>query len=94
MHCLKMEEKQIPTFSVKELSDFLAEKFNQDIADSFERNKISGPLFLKLSENQLEKIVEAIGDVIKLQSLQSRIWDIVTPGPQVRNKICYRYALI
>ena len=81
------QEKQLPNFSVKELSDFLTKAFNQDIADSFEKNKISGPLFLKLSENQFGKIVEAIGDVIELQSLQYRVQDSVAPKPQVRNKI-------
>ena len=83
---VKMEdqEKPLPNFSVKELSDFLAKAFNQDIADSFEKNKISGPLFLKLSENQFGKIVEAIGDVIELQY---RVQESVAPKPQVRNKI-------
>ena len=72
MKFFKMEEL-IPTYSVKEFADYLADHFNAEIADSFEKNKISGRLFLKISEAQIEKMVEALGDVVELQSLQSRV---------------------
>ena len=36
-----MEEKLILTFSVREFSDFLAENFDDEVADSFKQNKIS-----------------------------------------------------
>ena len=72
IHLKNKMEELIPTFSVKELSEFLAVHFNVEIADSFE-NKISGPLFLKLSEDQIGRMVEAIGDIVELQSLQSKV---------------------
>ena len=78
-----MEEKLIPTFSVREFSDFLAENFDDEVADSFKQNKISGSLFLKLSEDQLGRMVQAIGDVVNLTSLQSRIKEMNTPTVQV-----------
>lgn len=85
----KMEEKLIPEFSVKEFCNFLAKKFDKEIADTFEKNKISGSIFLKLSENQLERMVEAMGDVVSLQSLQSRVKDSETPGAEVTNDNMY-----
>lgn len=48
-------------YSLKELASFVSEKFDQDIADAFEKNKISGQLFLKLSEAQIGRMVPAIG---------------------------------
>lgn len=85
-----MEEKLIPTFSVEEFSSFLAEGFDEDVADTFEKNKISGSLFLKLSEDQLGRMVEAIGDVVNLKLLQGRVQDI--NAPQVRALVLRMYA--
>lgn len=78
-----MEETLIPNFSVTEFAAFLATRFNLDIAEEFERNKMSGSVFLKLSENQIEKMVPAIGDIVELQSLQSRIISIGSQTNQV-----------
>ena len=41
----------IPSFSVREFADYLAEHFDQDVADAFEKNEISGSSFLKLTES-------------------------------------------
>lgn len=70
-----MEEKQIPTLSTKDFSIYITETFDADIGESFLNNKISGSLFLKLSESQIVRMVPALGDVIELQSLQSRVQD-------------------
>ena len=69
----KMEESLIPAYSVRELSDYLYEHFDRDVSEAFERNKISGSSFLKLSESQLGRMLEAIGDIVELQSLQCRV---------------------
>ena len=69
----KMEEKLIPSYSFREFSEYLANYFDQEVANAFEKNKISGSSFLKLSESQLGRMVEAIGDIVELQSLQSRV---------------------
>jgi hypothetical protein len=76
----KMEEKLIPTFSVSALSEFLAIAFCDEVSQAFEKNKVSGALFLKLKI--MAKMVEAIGD-IELQSLQSRVQESL----QVRRSI-------
>ena len=68
-----MAEQEIPEFSVQELGDFLADRFSESISEEFVKNKISGSVFLKLTESQLEKMVTAIGDVVELQSLQKRV---------------------
>ena len=74
---IKKMEELIPTLSVKEFGDYLADHFGKDIAASFEKNKISGSLFLKLKEAQIGKMVEAIGDIVELQELQSKVQVIV-----------------
>ena len=56
----KMEEKLIPSYSVRGFSEYLANYFDQEVANAFEKNKISGSSFLKLSESQLGRMVEAI----------------------------------
>ena len=45
----------------------------ESISEEFVKNKISGSVFLKLTESQLEKMVTAIGDIVELQSLQERV---------------------
>ena len=52
---------------------------------NFEKNKISGSVFLKLSETQIGRMVEAMGD-IELQSLQCRI--IHEAGVEVCFTLC------
>ena len=79
-----MEEYLIPNFSIKELASFLAERFDETLANEFEKNKISGPVFLKLTENQIGRMVPAIGDVVELQSLQRRVQEVAaSAGTQV-----------
>ena len=65
--------ENISTYSVGEFSDYLLEHFDPEVAAVFEKNKISGSSFMKLSENQIGRMVEAIGDIVELQSLQYRI---------------------
>ena len=60
-------------FSTDELCSFLAETFDEDVTESFRKNKITGSTFMKLSEQQIEKMVTAIGDVVELRALQSRV---------------------
>ena len=83
VHFSKMEEELIPNFSVQEFSSFLAEKFDEGIAAEFEKNKISGPLFLNLTENHLGKMVSAIGDIVELKLLQCRVKERNTQTIQV-----------
>lgn len=78
-----MDEQLIPNFSVQEFVSFVAENYDQEIAAEFEINKISGRIFMKLSEDQLGKMVPAIGDVIELQSLQCRLKEMSTQPTQV-----------
>ena len=68
--------EKIPTLSVLEFCDFIAERFDDDIADAFRANKIAGSTFLKLSDDHMGKMVAAIGDVIELQALQSKVLEV------------------
>lgn len=65
--------EEISTYSVGEFSEYLAKHFDQEVVSAFEKNKISGSLFLRLSESQIGRMVEAIGDVVELQTLQYKI---------------------
>ena len=65
--------KLIPNFCIQELYEYLLEKFDDDVASSFRRNKIAGSHFLKLSEVQIGKMVPAIGDIVDLQTLQGEV---------------------
>ncbi len=51
---------------------------------NFEKNKTSGSVFFKLSETQIGRMVEAMGD-IELQSLQCRIHEA---DVEVRFTLC------
>lgn len=58
--------------SVGEFCDFLSTKFDDDVIASFRSSKISNANFTKLSEQQLEKLVTAVSDVMKLQMFITR----------------------
>ena len=45
---------------------------DEEVSAAFKKNKISGSVFLRLSEGQLGRMVEAIGDVVELQALLKR----------------------
>ena len=44
----------------------LSTRFDEVVTESFRMNKISGHCFMKLSEQQMGRIVTAIGDVVEL----------------------------
>ena len=46
-------------------------KFDKDVVESFRVNKISGSVFLQLSEEQIGKMVKAIEDVVQLLNLKT-----------------------
>ena len=62
--------KELQCLSVSEFSEFLATKFDDDIVQAFEKNKISASVFLLMTDNQIGSLVPAIGDVILLHQLQ------------------------
>ena len=62
--------KELQCLSVSEFSEFLATKFDDDVVQAFEKNKISGSVFLLMTDNKIGSLVPAIGDVILLQQLQ------------------------
>jgi hypothetical protein len=77
MDQIEMEERLIPNFSVKEFASFLAERFEECVSQQFEENKICGSIFLKLTEDQIGRMVDCIGDLVELQSLQSRVKEML-----------------
>ena len=58
---------------VNQFCEFIAKSFDEEVSAAFKKNKISGSVFLRLSEGQLGRMVEAIGDVVELQELQSKV---------------------
>ena len=63
--------KELQHLTVEEFSEFLETRFDDEVAGAFYKNKISGEIFLLMTENQITSIVPAIGDVIKLRQLQA-----------------------
>ena len=74
-----LTEKRIPSLNVFEFCDFLSTRFDEVVTESFRMNKISGHCFMKLSEQQMGRIVTAIGDVVELLDLQSRVIKLLNP---------------
>ena len=65
--------EDVTELNVHQFCEYLAAKFDTDVVESFRSNKISGSIFLRLSEEQLGKMVTAIGDVVQLSTLQAKI---------------------
>ncbi len=63
--------EDLKSMSVAEFSAYLAKSFEEDAVEVVKRNKISGSTFLKLSERQMEIMIPAIGDVVRLMDLQA-----------------------
>ena len=61
------EVKEVESLTV---SEFLETKVDQEVVETLEKNKISGSIFLLMSDQQLSSLVPAIGDLISLQQLQ------------------------
>jgi len=61
----------IKKYNVEQFCEYLAMKFDKDVVESFRVNKISGSVFLQLSEEQIGKMVKAIGDVVQLLNLKT-----------------------
>ena len=57
--------------SVPQFSEFIASKLDDEVGDVFQKNKISGSIFLLMSEAQISALVPAISDVITLKQLQA-----------------------
>ena len=74
-----LAEKRIPSLNVFEFCDFLSTRFEEDIVELFRMNKVSGRCFMKLTEQQMGRIVTAIGDVVELMDLQSRVIKLLNP---------------
>lgn len=70
----RLSKENISKLSIDDFCDFLSQiSFDEDVIELFRKNKISGWSFMKLTEQQLEKLVTAIGDVVELQALQTRV---------------------
>ncbi len=74
-----VNEKAIPKLTVDELGQFLSSNFDADVIDSLRANKVSGGIFMKLTEQQIGRMVTAIGDVVELMALQSRVTKMLNP---------------
>ena len=61
----------IKKYNVEQFCEYLAMKFDKDMVESFRFNKISGSVFLQLSEEQIGKMFKAIGDVVQLLNLKT-----------------------
>jgi len=59
--------------NVEQFCDYLVLKFANDVVESFRTNKITGSVFLQLTEEYIGKIATALGDVVQLTSLRTKI---------------------
>ncbi len=70
-NCKNGHSGRFKSMSVAEFSAYSAKSFEEDVVEVVKRNKISGSTFLKLSERQMENMIPAIGEVVKLMDLQA-----------------------
>ena len=63
--------EDIKKYNVEQFGEYLATKFDKDVVESFRVNKISGSVFLQLSEEQIGNMVKSIGDVVQLLNLKT-----------------------
>lgn len=88
----RLAEKRIPSLNVFEFCDFLPPRFDEVVTESFRMNKISGHCFMKLSEQQIGRIVTAmIGDVVELMDLQSRVIKLLNPLSEQLSHLFYTH---
>ena len=60
----------VKDLNVEDFGDFLLHKgVHEDVVSSFITNKISGILFLKLSEDDLKELTPTIGDRIVVREI-------------------------
>jgi len=58
----------VQVMSVTAFAEYLQRRFDEDVVDVM-KSKISGSVFLKLSERQIECMIPAMGDVVELVAL-------------------------
>ena len=60
--------------NVEELSDHLVEKgVHEDMFTTFKSNRISGKVFLKLSDENLKELIPTVGDRVLVKELLEEI---------------------
>lgn len=65
-----MTMERLEDFSCDLLAEFLEEKgLHQDIISAIIRNRISGPVFLALSEEDIKELLPVIGDRVSLRKV-------------------------
>ena len=68
--------------SVEEFAEHLVEEgIDDEVAKSFEENRISGDVFLKLQDDDLKELVPVIGSRVKVRQLLKK-------ATQVGNSVC------
>ena len=67
------DTEDIRKLNVEQFCDYLVLKFDNDVVESFRANKITGSVFLQLTEEHIGKIVTALGDVVQLINLRTKI---------------------
>ena len=56
--------------NIEELSDHLVEKgVHEDMSATFKSNRISGKVFLKLSDENLKELIPTVGDGVLVKEL-------------------------
>lgn len=68
----------IKDLNVEDFSEFLLEKgVHEEVASLFVSNRISGSIFLKLSEGDLKEIIPTIGDRILVKELLNQVSQVI-----------------
>lgn len=86
----------IKDLNVEDFGDFLLQKgVHEDIASLFVNNRITGVLFLKLSEEDLKELIPTIGDRIVVKELLRDASKVTChiiltfPSSRVSSRTCY-----
>ena len=80
---------EIEVYSVSELCEFVAQKLVHvedcsEILRALERNRITGKIFLELTDEELQEMVRPIGDRKALKKLAN----LYKPQPVVHKRVC------
>ena len=60
----------VPEFTIDELAEFLSERsVREEVIENFRKNKISGGVFLVLTEEDLKELVPLIGERTEIRAL-------------------------
>ena len=72
----------VESFTVEEFGSFLSDKnVDEEVIDSFKRNKVSGAAFLMLTERDINELVPSVGLRPQIRAIlrdSNKVWTYLT----------------